>query len=83
MIKIYGRVGCVYCDQAKLLAQVHNLPYEYIDIESSAEAAAEYRGKFPHARSVPQIEWAGKVIGGYAEFSQEVENTRTYGQEAL
>jgi glutaredoxin 1 len=83
MIKIYGRPNCGFCDRAKKLAQLHHLPHEYIDIQESAEAAAEFKNKFPDARSVPQIEWAGRHVGGYSEFHQEVENTRTYGQEAL
>ena len=83
MIKIYGWQGCVWCDRAKNLAQANNLPYEYVDIKASAEAAAEFQNKFPNDRSVPQIEWAGRHVGGYLNFQEEVENTRTYGQEAL
>jgi glutaredoxin len=35
------------------------------------------------AKTVPQIFWYGKHIGGYNEFAAEVENTRSYGDGDL
>jgi len=37
----------------------------------------------PGARTVPQIFWHQKHIGGYQEFAAEIENTRNFGQERI
>jgi glutaredoxin len=83
MIKIYGKDWCPYCTMAQDLATTHGLKYEYVDIETNDQALQEYKTNFPDLTSVPQIVWAGRHVGGYDDFALEVENTRTYGQEAL
>jgi glutaredoxin len=35
------------------------------------------------AKTVPQIFWYGKYIGGYNELALEIENTRNYGDGNL
>jgi glutaredoxin len=83
MIEIYGKDDCPHCTMARDLAKTYGLKYEYIDVGETHEALQEYTIKFPAATAVPQIVWAGRHIGGYDDFVLEVENTRTYGQEAL
>ena len=79
MIEIYATNGCPWCTKAKRLAEDYNLQYEYI-ICNSPSTKAKFREKFPEAKTVPQIMWNGKHIGGYEDFAVEVENTREFGQ---
>jgi glutaredoxin 1 len=80
MIKIYGTPTCGFCLRAKKLAERHGLTYEYFDVTYS-----KYRDQMNEAlgsktaETVPQIWWYDKHIGGYQEFSEEIDNTRTYG----
>lgn len=78
MIDIYGTPVCTWCAKAKETAESHGLEYRYIDITegNNMETFAE---KFPNAKTVPQIEWHGRHLGGYTEFAIEIENTRTFG----
>jgi len=84
MIKIYGTPTCGFCLRAKKLAERHGLTYEYFDITYS-----KYRDQMNEAlgskaaETVPQIWWYDKHIGGYQEFSEEIDNTRTYGDGAF
>jgi len=75
MIVIYGRDSCIFCEKAKKLCQDYNLRYEYLDVMSRPELIEEFKQKFPGVRTVPQIVWDGRHIGGYAELAAEIENT--------
>lgn len=72
MIKIYGTSGCAYCKKAVEVAEQYTLEYEYIDAIDNAE---EFASKFPEAKTVPQITWADRHVGGFSEFALEIENT--------
>ena len=37
----------------------------------------------PNIRTVPQIYWNGKYVGGYNDLALEIENTRGFGQEGI
>ena len=78
MIEIYGSSNCAYCTKAKELAESYNMRYTYIDVleENNSEI---FMSKFPDAKTVPQITWHGRHIGGYTEFAKEIEETRSYG----
>jgi len=76
MIVIYGGHNCGWCVRAKELAQKYELCYVY---KEASEFKEEFKNKFPDAKTVPQILWHGKHIGGYDEFEKEIENTRSYG----
>lgn len=80
MITIYGKENCPWCVKAKTLAETYQLKYEYKNAEDPL-VLAELKLAKPDVRSVPQIWWYGRHIGGYKEFSVEVENTKNdYGQ---
>jgi len=78
MIDIYGTPVCTWCAKAKETAEAIGVKYNYIDIteDNNMEIFAE---KFPNAKTVPQITWHGRHLGGYTEFASEIENTRTFG----
>lgn len=82
MIKIYATESCPWCKKARALAEQHNLPYEY-KIIFSDEDKQEFRRLFADAKTVPQIMWNDKYIGGYEDFAAEIENTREFGQGAF
>jgi len=82
MITIWGGPRCSWCDRAKSLAEQHELKYEYILIDGP-EKMQELSALVPGARTVPQIFWNDRHIGGYQEFASEIENTRNFGQERL
>lgn len=78
MITIYGNTNCVWCDRAKELCDQYKLAYEYKSIQQK-EFFAELQEQVPGVRTVPQIFWHNKHIGGYNELASEIENTRNYG----
>jgi glutaredoxin 3 len=74
MITIYGHGRCGWCIRAKKLAERYSLSYEWKDTDDNA-ILNEMKIKLPEARTVPQIWWHEKYIGGYEDFAAEVENT--------
>lgn len=78
MITIWGTSTCSYCKKARDVCEQYGLDYEYILIDSQ-EKLAELHEKVPGTRTVPQIFWFDKYIGGYTELMEEIENTRSYG----
>ena len=71
---IYGTEKCKWCDKAKELAGDYNITWEFrnIILEGFYE---EIKALQPSFRTVPQIVWNGKYIGGYEKFAYEIENT--------
>lgn len=83
MIKIYGKANCSYCQKAKEICQQYKLDFAYYPIdEQPFEFLTEFMELFPNAKTVPQILWDGKPIGGYNELTVEIENLGlgNYGQ---
>jgi glutaredoxin len=81
IVEIFGRPNCVWCEKAKKLAQDYGLPWHYKDI-TEGDTMTEFRFLFPEAKTVPQIMWDGRRIGGYSEFAVEIENTiGGYGEQ--
>ena len=83
MIVIYGADYCSWCTRAKELAEQYQLSYTYRNISESAELKEQLRTMLPDVRTIPQIWWHGRHIGGYEDFAREIENTlNNYGQQA-
>lgn len=83
MIEIYGRPTCGFCLRAKKLAERYGLQYEYKDItyeKYDTELNERFDGE---VRTIPQIYWNDKYIGGYNELAEEIQNTRNYGDGPL
>jgi len=75
VIEIYGTDSCVFCDKAKELLETYNKEYTYIDVTETEDTTAAFFKKFPNVRTVPQIEWEGKHIGGYTELERWLNHT--------
>jgi glutaredoxin 3 len=83
MIEIYSKEDCVWCIRAKRLAERYALDYREIDV-TDATKLSELKARVPDAKTVPQIFWHDRHIGGYEQFASEIENTLgNYGQEKL
>ena len=85
MIEIYGRQGCSYCTKARELCEQYNIKYVYKDMTHVVELYEEFTTKFPNAKTVPQITWDDKHIGGYTELLVQIENLSlgNYGEGAF
>ena len=70
MFEVYGTSSCHYCAMARELLENWGKKYDYIDIGESVEQTKEFFSKFNDTRTVPQIVWDGKHIGGYTELRE-------------
>lgn len=74
MIVIYGGPKCEWCTRAKELAKNMNLRHEYRDV-SDDSVKQELKERKPDCKTIPQIWWDDRYVGGYSEFALEIENT--------
>ena len=70
-IKIYGKTSCPWCDRAKDLASRYGFEYEYFDI-GRKQYYDQLKEAVPDLKSVPQIFWHDRHIGGYNELVSEL-----------
>ena len=73
-MRIYGTTNCEFCDKAKSLLVTYKKDYTFIDVVENEDITAAFFKKFPNVRTVPQIEWRGKQIGGYTELREWVKD---------
>lgn len=74
MIIIYGNDLCGYCLAAKRLAESRNLKYEFRNTDEDRNYN-DLKLKLNDFKTIPQIWWHDKHIGGYDDFAAEIENT--------
>lgn len=82
MIEIYGKFECPWCDRAVQLCEQYFLEYKYKALDDFIDGdvyKAEFKQRAPLAKTVPQIFWHGKLIGGFEALVTEIENTRNFG----
>ena len=81
MITIYGASWCSFCRKAKALCEDFGLVYEWKDVDDP-EIYNELSTKIENFKTVPQIYWDHKYIGGYSDLIMEIENHNigNYGQ---
>lgn len=85
-IEIYGKSTCVWCDRARQVCEQNSLDYQYKELDDRFDGekwTTEFRTRLPQAKTVPQIFWHGKYVGGYNDLIREIENTRNFGQEKI
>lgn len=83
MITIYGNQLCVWCRKAKKLTEQFGIPHTWKDTDD-AEIKAELESRAPDSKTIPQIWWNDRYIGGYTDLAQEIENTAGgFGDGAL
>jgi len=73
-VTVYTKDLCGYCDAAKSLLKKMNVRFEEarIGTDITREELLEIA---PHARTAPQIVINNKVIGGYDDLVNYIENT--------
>lgn len=71
---IYGNQICVWCKKAKQLAENHGLKVDWRDTDQDVNYN-DLKIKIPEVKTIPQIWWNNRYIGGYDEFASEIENT--------
>lgn len=62
---VYGKDNCPFCAQAKDELEMRGIQFDYVNIEEIGKTAAEVTGR--KVKTVPQIYFEGKYIGGYEE----------------
>lgn len=85
-VEIYGTSTCNWCDRAQEVCAQYGIDYVYKSVDdrfSGPQYMEELVQLVPNAKTVPQVFWYGKHIGGYNELIAEIENTRGFGQEKI
>lgn len=80
MVIIYGTEWCSYCIRAKKLVEQYQVDFEFRDVDNP-EIKQQLESMLPNHKTIPQIWWHGNHVGGYNEFVNELENTRSFGQD--
>ena len=75
-ITIYTGPVCNYCDAAKKLLKRNSLEFNEIDVSSSPEILNEMINKTNGKRTIPQIFFNNKHIGGYVEIRELEKNNK-------
>ena len=74
MITVYGKSSCFWCTKAKELLDQYQMKYEYHSVDDH-DKLFELMEKLPDMKTVPQIWWHDRHIGGYSDLLKEIENT--------
>ena len=69
-ILVYSGPMCNFCEAAKKLLDRNNLKYEVIDISAGENLRNEMIEKSNGKRTIPQIFFEEKHIGGYVELRE-------------
>jgi len=84
MVLIYGDSNCIVCKQTADLCKQYSLEHKLININESFATEDEFATKFKNKKYIPQIEWNGKIIGGYNQFLEALEEMiNNYGENTL
>ena len=67
---MYSGPMCNFCEAAKRLLNRNNLEYEIIDISTKAGLIDEMIKKSNGKRTIPQIFFDDKHVGGYVELRE-------------
>tara|TARA_B100000941_G_scaffold50818_1_gene32349 strand:+ start:2251 stop:2514 length:264 start_codon:yes stop_codon:yes gene_type:complete len=80
MKKIYMYSGpmCNFCEAAKKLLDRNNLEYDVIDISIKESLRDEMIAKSNGKRTIPQIFFGDKHIGGYVELRELEKNNKLF-----
>jgi glutaredoxin len=75
VITIYAKNSCKWCTAAKELADSRSLIYDYRNVDDNFQFMLELASLKPDVKTLPQIWWNDRYIGGYTDFTTEIENT--------
>ena len=62
---VWSKNNCAICDRAKAFLDSKQISYEERNIEGPDWSPSDFFEAVPNARTFPQIEIDGKMIGGY------------------
>ena len=65
-VTIYSKDGCVWCDMAEALCKEKGTDYIVLKLGVDYEVE-DFNSHFPYAKTVPQIYFNEKHIGGYKD----------------
>lgn len=71
---VWSKYHCPYCDQAKALLKQKGIEFEERKI-GDGYTKEELLEAVPTARTVPQILFGEKLIGGYTDLVKYIEET--------
>ena len=70
-VLVFSIPGCSFCKRAKAILSIHKVPYYDINLEKYPERIHEMQERTGR-RTVPQIFFNNKHIGGWGELKQLV-----------
>ena len=73
--EIWMMENCAWCKKAKQLLDDYGFDYVYINAKANQ---AEFRAKFPDAKTLPQIIFQGEKVGGYDGLVEDFHNKNIY-----
>ena len=73
-ITVYSGPLCAFCDAAKRLLVRNNLDYKEIDISTDQSLMDEMIKKANGKRTIPQIFFEDRHVGGYQELRELEKN---------
>ena len=68
---VWSKYSCTFCEQAKALLNSHNIEYEERRI-GDGWTREDLLEAVPTARTVPQIFMDGRLIGGFVELREHL-----------
>ena len=71
---VWSKDNCTYCDQAKKLLEEKGVEFEEKKI-GHGYTLEDLLAVVPNARTAPQIVINNKVVGGYDDLIEYIENT--------
>jgi len=74
-VLIYTIKNCPYCEAAKELLKQKNIQFEQIDLTSDEDKRLELVKKTGH-KTMPQIFFDEKFIGGYTDLKKHLEENK-------
>ena len=72
---VWSRDNCIFCTKAKALLDNQGFKYIEKDVYENKE---EFRNEFPDAKTVPQIIFNGRKVGGYDELHRLFEDENIF-----
>jgi glutaredoxin 3 len=69
---MWSKYNCPYCDQARALLEQHGITYEERKI-GDGYTREDLLEAVPTARTVPQIFLDGRLIGGFTDLRQHLQ----------
>lgn len=69
-VVVWSKENCFYCHMAKGLLESEGIEFEERNIESGKWSRADMLEAVPDAKTVPQIFYDDKYIGGFTELQE-------------